>query len=91
MSTTRTCISSLNPPFCDANCEVSGRGATLIHLTPGRYSRSAYSFLTDVIENAVEFVSWILSAAAKATVPLSLAIYKRLSIPFVAISQVFDP
>ena len=63
----------------------------MIHLTPGRYSRSAYSPRTEVIATAVEFVSATLSAAANAILPLSKAMYRRRSIPPDAITQVLAP
>ena len=56
-SVTTTCNSSRKPPAASTDCEVPGRVATLIHLIPGRYSRSLYSLLTEVIATAVELVS----------------------------------
>ena len=67
-----------------------GRGATLIHLTPGRYSRSEYSSLTSLIANAVELVSEIESAAANSMLSLFNATYTRRSIPPVEITAVLD-
>ena len=57
ISTTKICNSSSLPPMPLAYKEVPGRGATLIHFTPGRYSRSEYSVLTAEIATAVELVS----------------------------------
>ena len=91
ISITRICNSSRYPPAADAYPEVPGRGATLTHLNPGRYSRSAYSPRTDSTETAVEFVSATLSAAAKDMLSLSKPIYKRRSIPLDAIAALLVP
>jgi hypothetical protein len=85
------CISSLNPPLAVAKDEVPGLGATFTHFCEGRYSLSSYSTLTELIETAVEFVSAMLSAAAKSILPLSLAIYTLLSIPDALITAVLEP
>ena len=65
-----------------------GLGATLIHFTPGRFSRSEYSSLTELIEAAVELVSEIESEAAKSILPLFNQTYTRRSIPAVEITAV---
>ena len=84
------CISSLCPPTPLAYSEVPGLGATLIHLTPGRYSRSVYSSLTDDTVMFVEFVSCTTSAAANSILSLLRATSSFLSIVTLTL-QVFVP
>ena len=90
MSTTTMCSSSRNPPTSEANLEVSGRGATLTHFTPGRYSRSSYSVRTESTVTLVEFVSATTSEAVKLILSLLRPIYKRRSI-VALIAAVFVP
>ena len=62
----------------------------MIHLTPGRYSRSVYSSLTDVTVMFVEFVSCTTSAAANSILSLLRATSSFLSIVTLTL-QVFVP
>ena len=52
----------------------------MIHLTPGKYSRSVYSSLTDVTVMFVEFVSCTTSEAANSILDLLRATRSFLSI-----------